>query len=185
MAEQKTEMRIMGVTRYSNEQAKRITKECIETALIQLLESKEMDKISISEIVKRAGVSRTAFYAHYQSKEDILKSALGDVIDQIILLTPGNPRDEGYWLPLFTETKKYAHAFQLLLKAGLGDQILEEITARDLATVENSTYARYQEILWIGAVYNILVSWIKSGAAESPEDMAAICERIVRGQSFV
>ena len=34
MAEQNTEMSVMGVTRYSNEQAKRITRECIETAMI-------------------------------------------------------------------------------------------------------------------------------------------------------
>ncbi len=82
-------------------------KECIEGALIQPLEHKEMGKIPISGIVKRAGVSGTAFCSHYKTKEDVLKSALGDVIDRIVLLTPGHPSDEGYWLPLFTETKRY------------------------------------------------------------------------------
>ena len=184
MAEQKTEMSALGITRYSNEQAKRITKECIKTALIQLLENKEREKISVSEIVKRAGVSRTAFYAHYQTKEDVLKSALGGVIDEIILLAPGNPRDEGFWLPLFEETKKYEHPFRLLLKAGLGDQILAEITERYLATIEDSTFARYQEVLWIGAVYNVLVTWIRGGSMEPAEEMAAICEAIVSGTAM-
>ncbi len=180
MAEQNTEMNAMGVVRYSNEQSKRITRECIEGALIQLLEQKEMEKISISEIVKRAGVSRTAFYSHYQTKEDVLKSALGEVIDQIILLTPGNPRDEGYWLPLFTETKKYIHPFSLLLKAGLGDQILSEITARVLAETADDKLSHYTEILWLGAIYNVLVAWVRSGAQEPPEEMATLCDQIVR-----
>ena len=181
MAEQDTEMKAMGVVRYSNERSKQITKECIEGAMIQLLEHKEMEKISISEIVKRAGVSRTAFYSHYQTKDDVLKSALGDVIDRIILLTPGNPRDEGYWLPLFTETKKYIQPFALLLKAGLGDQILCEITRRLLAEAADDRLSRYTEVLWLGALYNVLITWVRSGAQESPEEMAALCDRIVRG----
>jgi len=181
MAEQNTKMNAMGVVRYSNERSKQITKECIEGALIQLLEHKEMEKISISEIVKRAGVSRTAFYSHYQTKEDVLKSAWGDVIDQIIQLAPGNPRDEGYWLPLFTETKRYVHPFALLLKAGLGDQILSEITQRLLSETADDKLSKYTEILWLGALYNVLVTWVRSGAQESPEEMAALCDRIVRG----
>ena len=48
MAEQETKMSVMGITRYSNEQSKRITKACIETALIQLLEEKEIKNIPIS-----------------------------------------------------------------------------------------------------------------------------------------
>ena len=52
MAEQKTEMASRAIVRYSNQESKRITRECIETALIQLLEKEEFEKISISEIVK-------------------------------------------------------------------------------------------------------------------------------------
>lgn len=183
MAEQNTEMTALGVVRYSNEQAKRITQECIEAAFIQLLEHKEADKISISEIVKRAGVSRTAFYAHYHSKEDVLKSALDYTIDQIILLVPNDPHEDKYWLPLFTEAKKYVKPFQLLLKAGLGDRILSEITERVLADIADDTFLRYREILWIGALYNVLVNWIKDDAKEPIEKMAEICERIIKNES--
>ena len=180
MAEQNTNIRKLGVIRYSNEQAKLITKECIEGALIQLLEHKEMERITISEIVKKAGVSRTAFYAHYQNKEDVIKSALGDVIEKIIMLTPGNPRREDYWLPLFTETKKYIHPFSLLLKAGLENQILLEITERVLTKTGSDPLSRYTEILWLGAIYNVLVTWVRGGALESPEEMADLCDHIIR-----
>lgn len=179
MPEQNTKIQAMGVTRYSNEQAKSITRDCIETALIQLLEHKDLDKISITEIVKRAGVSRTAFYANFQSKEEVLKVALGYVIEKIIALTPGNPRTSDYWLTLFTETQKYAEPFKLLLKAGLGDQILSEITEKVLAYTSDDTANRYKEILWIGALYNVLVNWIKSGARETVTYMAELCAQIV------
>ncbi len=179
MAEQKTEMCTKGVTRYSNEQAKRITMECIEGALIQILEKKEMDKISISEIVQRAGVSRTAFYAHYQSKEAVLKSVLDEVISHVDSIAVGDPRSESYWLSLFSEIEKIAAPFRLLIKAGLGSQILSEITEQIVAGVPDEPVFRYNEILWTGAIYNVLVYWVTSDKPEKPAVMAEICSKIV------
>lgn len=59
----------------SNKEANQITRESIETALLYLLEKKEMRHISISELVRKAGVSRNAFYRNYKSKEEILELA--------------------------------------------------------------------------------------------------------------
>ena len=179
MAGQKTEMCAKGITRYSNEQAKRITKECIEGALIQLLEKKDMEKITISEIVKRAGVSRTAFYAHYQTKEEVLKSVLDDVIHQIDQIAVGDPRSEAYWASLFTEVEKIADPFRLLIRAGLGSHILSEITDQILADAPNNPVHRYNEVLWTGAIYNLLVHWVTSDFPETPAEMAKICTKIV------
>ena len=183
MSEGKTQMGQMGVTRYSNEQAKRITRECIEIALIQLLESKEMGKISISEIVKRAGVSRTAFYAHYATKEDVLKSVLNETISQIDRATVGDPRLESFWESLFIETGKIAKPFRMLLKAGMGDQILAQITESCLDKAAKDERSRYAEILWVGAIYNVLTHWILEGCPNSPKEMAKICVSIAGIQS--
>lgn len=59
----------------SNKEANQITRESIETALLHLMEKKELPQISISELVKKAGVSRNAFYRNYKSKEEILELA--------------------------------------------------------------------------------------------------------------
>lgn len=58
----------------SNKEANQLTRESIETALLFLLEGKEIQQISISELVKKAGVSRNAFYRNYKSKEEILEA---------------------------------------------------------------------------------------------------------------
>ncbi|HEL1845110.1 TPA: TetR/AcrR family transcriptional regulator [Streptococcus suis] len=57
----------------SNKEANQLTKESIETALLFLLEKKELKQISVSELVRKAGVSRNAFYRNYKSKEEILE----------------------------------------------------------------------------------------------------------------
>ncbi|MBF0777400.1 TetR/AcrR family transcriptional regulator [Streptococcus cuniculi] len=59
----------------SNKESNQLTRESIETALLFLLEKKDMRQISISELVKKAGVSRNAFYRNYKSKEEILELA--------------------------------------------------------------------------------------------------------------
>ena len=55
-----------------------VTKSCLQTALIQLLDKKELSDISVSELARRAGVSRTAFYSNYQTVDDVLT----ELIDQ-------------------------------------------------------------------------------------------------------
>ncbi|HFI0633279.1 TPA: TetR/AcrR family transcriptional regulator [Streptococcus suis] len=48
----------------------------IQEALLQLIQQKEYEKITITDIAKRAGVTRISFYRNFESKDDILKQAL-------------------------------------------------------------------------------------------------------------
>ncbi|MFC3800940.1 hypothetical protein [Cohnella sp. GCM10012308] len=48
---------------------KKDTKEWIAIALLELLQIKRLPKLSVSEVVKKAGVSRMAFYRNYDSLE--------------------------------------------------------------------------------------------------------------------
>ena len=45
--------------------------ELMNQALLALLEKKDIDFISVTEITKKAGVSRSTFYLHYDSIEDL------------------------------------------------------------------------------------------------------------------
>lgn len=44
--------------RLGNKESNKITRECVETALIQLMKTKPFEAITITDIVQRAGVSR-------------------------------------------------------------------------------------------------------------------------------
>ena len=48
-------------------------KKQITAALLELLETKELKDISVSQITATAKVSRISFYRNYQDKEDILR----------------------------------------------------------------------------------------------------------------
>ena len=66
-----TEMQKKEVLRMNNKESNQLTRECLQLALMHLMGEHPYEKITVSEIVRRAGVSRTAFYRNYTDKEDI------------------------------------------------------------------------------------------------------------------
>ena len=183
MSKINSEMEKREVLRLSNKESNKITRECIESALILLMEEKKYDEITISEIVKRAGVSRTAYYRNYDSKEDILKTLLHDLISHIneaIEQFSYITEQEIYWKTLFVTIKAHTVTFCTLIKAGFGYVILEEITKHMTGSIEEKdTKGRYDMIFWSGAVYNILTNWVQYGMKQTEDEMVQICLYII------
>ena len=48
------------------------THQAIENAMSDLLKEKSFDHITTTELVKRAGISRSSFYTHYQDKYEMI-----------------------------------------------------------------------------------------------------------------
>ena len=47
----------------------------LQQALILLLDEKEFERISVSQICKEAGVHRSTFYSYYDNQIDLLEDA--------------------------------------------------------------------------------------------------------------
>ena len=48
----------------------------MDEALIQLLNEKDYEYITVKEVCKKAGVNRSTFYLHYESIDDLLEETL-------------------------------------------------------------------------------------------------------------
>lgn len=66
----------------SNEGRNAYVIEHINEALLGLLKEKSLNEISISEICETAGVGRMSFYRNYESKEDVIKKQLLQLIQE-------------------------------------------------------------------------------------------------------
>ena len=62
----------------NNAEQKQFFQRCLYGALMQLIQEKKFEKISIGELCDRAGVSRMTYYRSYNNKEDIFLQHLDE-----------------------------------------------------------------------------------------------------------
>lgn len=55
-------------------------------ALRKLMEERPLEKISVQDVIELAGVSRSAFYAHYDDKVDLLLSDMDEFLERMAML---------------------------------------------------------------------------------------------------
>ena len=68
-----------------------LVKECLYTSLMLLMEQKEFQNITITDIAKKAGVSRMAYYRNYETKEAILEERAEKAFQEFKCMIEGEP----------------------------------------------------------------------------------------------
>ena len=178
----RTELEKRNILRLNNKESNRLTRECLEMALIYLMNEKPFDKITITELVSRSGVSRTAFYRNYAAKEDILKEIGQDLVNTISeLLSKPEFREDPYkwYLEFFHVIQDNSKILRLLINANISLEMLFENGSIIDALYPSNTYEeRYRKLAAEAAFFQILQVWFKDGMKEGIEDMAGLCDRI-------
>ena len=176
----KSEMEKRNIIRLSNRETNRITKECLQTALIDLLKSKRMEDISVTELVKRAGVSRTAYYSNYSSFGEIFSEFVQENLasmNEDIWTAINNEEDLFYPVIKLMEEKK--DLLKLMMKANLENTAflqLRESISKYYPEIDNETY--YILIAAIGMIRNVILEWVMNECRESVEEISSICNKV-------
>ena len=161
-----------------NAESHRITIESIQKAMIQLLQENEFQKITILDIVKKAGVSRTAFYRNYSSKEQVLQSIIHDRFAEVALSIRKNTAVSTLedWLDLIEAIFRECADMYSIMKseAWQGGTMLQCMNeyftemSKQIALGGDELQMRF----WMGGMYNILQYWLDTGMKEAPRDLA-------------
>ena len=178
MSDKKLSAASLNNLKQANKEINQLTCEALETALLHLLETKDLACISISELVKKAGVSRTAFYRNYRSKEQLLENIFEHVIRRVMTgFMTINLQEQATkaWHYLFSETKKEAKLYKLALSRnedGRITKIVIDILEEEARKKEIKTTTPYAYSFWATAIIAILSRWVREGMKVSIDDMA-------------
>lgn len=66
-----------------NDRRSQRTRRILLDAMVSLMQEKPYDAITVQDIIDRADVGRSTFYAHYQDKEDLMAGVLAHMMDAL------------------------------------------------------------------------------------------------------
>lgn len=177
-----------NVTHKPHQRTKQITRtqEDFITALFQLLASKPIGKVSINELVERAGYSRRTFYRHFNLLEDIIKLKLTALVlgmfDSLRSMDKHTDFTDlvtvffNYWQP-------HQRLLIILHQQGLlyllRQVILHKITDSKLAEdLQGDPYSAYLQYFGLSGMFSLLEVWVAYGCKQAPQEMGQVAQKI-------
>ncbi len=168
------EKRVENLQR-SNEESHRVIVESLREALYTMLKTRDIDSIKVVDLTKAAGVSRGGFYRNFYLVTDVLKDDIRVVADDV---RQASGIDIGAnWQIILNTVYRHREKIPLLLKAGMGMEILKQIN-RSIDGVDEKYKLRL--MAWNGVIFNCILWWADRDFADDPEDLVGQLTEITR-----
>lgn len=173
----------------------RRSRAALEAALRELIAERDLARISISDVTKRADVNRSTFYEHYTDLEDLAASACTGLFDELVvsasvsgraLVIDGQPAHNPL-SGLFAHVAAHAHLYRTLLgpdgSARLINHLLQRITAGAHVRRGSAEAVPSPQVdghphdpaaaFLSGAVLGAVIDWLRRDCPGTPEQMGA------------
>ena len=163
----------------------RKTKDAIFRAFISLLSEKHFNKITVDEIIQLADVGRATFYAHFETKDFLLKDLCAELFDH--LFDADNKfnifhcdNEDSVFLHLFKHVKENDNNICKLLSSNNNEIFLEYFKTGVKTLVEKKIleFATKKptivpEDFWINHITSVFIEtlryWLQNKMKQSPE----------------
>ena len=152
-------------------------------AFIALILEKGYEAVTVQEIIDRANVGRSTFYAHFESKEQLLFSLLGTMNEK--------SKDGIDFEMLFNHCADNFQIAKAMLGKKGGDLIIGHIRdvmslkiAKDLKRDSSKSKSEQLKIYFTSealsaALVSYLTNWLDEDMPYSSEEMSAKCNELV------
>jgi AcrR family transcriptional regulator len=171
------------------------TRKQIDSAFVELLHRRAYGNIRVSDIARKAGVGRATFYAHYPSKDELLRSQFRRIVAPMLALKLDDPCPLDA-LAFLRHVQMSPRLFKALVgrEAGSGPRVLREcfeervreaLESRDgLPKISDPGFAMQRAIVTRAVASSLLAvvaCWAESSMSQPAEEIQAIFSRLVGG----
>ncbi|MFF3442786.1 TetR/AcrR family transcriptional regulator [Streptosporangium sp. NPDC002721] len=184
----------------SGDRRVRRTHTALARALIQLVEERDLSRITVADVAGSAGVSRSTFYDHYRDVHELAEVACTAMIDGLIESLPGPGPEAADPAPeatqsleaFFASLAEHAGLYRTLLGPQGSARVVDHIRRRIAATVHDrlrqlaaGDLAGYPSppsdiphdvpaAFTAGALIGVAADWLQRGCPRPPAEMAAL-----------
>ena len=148
-------------------------KECMADALFDLMKSKDLDKITIDELTKVAGVGRMTYFRHFHSKEEVLAHKFMALFERWGVEHPDAPfksvRDAGF----FCYCESVKPYLELICRQGVFSSFVDA-TIATYRLSEMPLEQQYERCVNAYAFFGLVRVWAENGFRESAEELARL-----------
>lgn len=168
------------------------TRTAIFSAFSTLLAEKSYSKITVQEIIDTANVGRTTFYAHFETKDDLLKELCQELFGHIISSAMDRTHTHGLYSNANAPESVFCHLLQHLQKNNsniLGllscessdvflryfKDSLNELIQIQFVNQNRKNHTNIPQDFLInhisGSFVEMVLWWLKGGMKQSPEEL--------------
>jgi AcrR family transcriptional regulator len=158
----------------------RRTRTRIDAAFVELLYRRAYGDIRVSQIVKKAGVGRPTFYAHYATKDDLLRSQFERIIAPIIRASPGD-RAGIDATDVFAHLGSAQHFYKAFMgpNGGAAPRVLRDCFEARIRQILAPDSVPDSSRFVASSLMAVLECWIEQDARETPQHVQAIFSDLV------
>ena len=178
------------MTQPENNLRVRRTQKLLREALIELIEERGFEALTIGELTERAMVSRAAFYRNYQDKYDLVEQIFEEAMSALLSAVGelGREHPAEVWVRFFEHIAQYERLYRALLgrkgspwfvrkmRASLADLVKErgrlphgpDASARPIHTFSDEFVPDLVSALFVEAI----TWWLEQGRPYTPEEIA-------------
>ena len=171
-----------------------LTKKLLQEGLLRLLETKTLDKISVTELCKESGINRATFYNHYSSPFDLLNS-VEDKLAETLRAIIGDPRTANDAL---THTEavcaffyENAHTVLTLHNCHADQRLINALYEMNKTFQAYRIKERYVQtvppvaihliaVFFNSGCYSILLEWLQNDIPATPKQIAELMLALAR-----
>lgn len=163
-----------------NNKRKKESQEKIERIFVELIQTKEINEISVTDICKKANLNRSTFYANYIDIYDLvdkIREKLEIEVDQLYQEERDHNYNSNNFLKLLKNIKENQIFYRTYFKLNMDKNTKigqREYDYHLAKTMYNDQHIEYHIIFFMAGFNAIVKKWLYNGCKETPEEMNEI-----------
>lgn len=168
-----------------NNRRRRESQEKIERAFIELLQTREIKDVTVSDLIKITELNRSTFYANYLDIYDLADKTRENLEKEFsnLFADYDSLNDRSGALKMFMHIRENQLFYKTYFKLCYDDKHLISIYDARRAEKEHiNRNLKYHIEFFRNGLNAIIKMWLAGGCAESPEEMAEVLKAEYRGR---